>query len=224
VTSTPLTLWSFQPLDVALRLEAGESIRARPDFERDWGQLPEHDWGFKQAYDWMARQMVARIGPPPKLNSKSETYPMWAWARPPSATLKGAPDMRSMRQTETCALIELRVERSEALLSDHGSWHHVLNCWPNALDEAEADRLDALAEPLARASKAKEVYGPTWERIFNVAPFEAGQRAHMAYGQPADSEWAYLNDVSVQATLWSFEPRHLASWRAIKPSLKIAKP
>lgn len=232
-----MKLWSIQPLDVAQALERGERVAAQPDFATHWGQSDEHPWGFRHAYEWMATQMTQRLGPPPDPTCR---YPMWAWAKPNPCNSDGSPDLRSHRCDDPQVLLCLDVPAHEALLSDHGCWHHVLNAWPLSLSEEECDAAEARLTQIAGKpfSTAKRDHADfanpllmgelcsRWPLIFDVEPFEPGQIARMAYPSTADPQWVDVSNVSVQACLWSFEPRHLLSWKPIapKPSRASARP
>lgn len=232
-----MKLWSIQPLEIAHALERGERVVSLPDFASHWGQSDDDVWGFRHAYDWMVGQMTQRLGPPPDISCR---YPMWAWAKPNPCNSDGSPDMRSHRCNEPQALLCLDVPSHEVLLSDHGSWHHVLNAWPLCLSEYECDAAEARltrisGKPFSTAKRDRNDFSNTqlmselcsqWPLIFEVAPFEPGQTASMAYPSTADPEWVDVSDVSVQACLWSLEPRHLLSWKPVapKPARKISGP
>ena len=71
------------------------------------------------------------------------SLPMWAWAKPKSCNSDGSPDLRSHRSSEPQALLCLESPSTEFLLSNHGSWHHILNAWPLSLSEAENEACEA---------------------------------------------------------------------------------
>lgn len=222
-----MRLWSIQSPRAAALLEAGSPLTGAPDFEMTWGWSADHPWGFKQAYDWMRRAMAERVGSPPA----DGAYPVWAWARPPSITRSGAPDMRAMRDSEPCALLEIEVDPERVLLSDHESWHMVLNGSALALTEELDQRQDArLAElcqklglPLDPGGRlgARHYGHPDvlaflsdgWSSVFEVEPLAAGRPARMAFSRPFDPEWIRAEGVSVQACLWRVNPVDVVSVR-----------
>ena len=231
--SNKLRLWTVQPVAAARTLEGGETYVSKPDFEEHWCQDSDSDWGFQQAYAWMVERMIERIGPPPP----GVEYPVWAWARPPFATRSGAPDLRRMRESgEPQALIELLVDQCETLISDHGSWHFVLNGYPLGLSEAESDliqrRLCAIAERSDGIPRADfqllpgdfsnpEVLaelGRGWNRIFEVGKILPGIPVQMAYTDPSDSDWIGSDDIAAQACLWIIDPVQFVQWRLMPPS------
>lgn len=223
-----MRLWSLQPAEVVRQIEERGFAIARPDFDRLWGQDSASPWGFRQAYGWMSSQMALRLGPPPP----GAAYPMWAWARPPAATRRGAPDLRSMRESQPGSLLELEVDPRRALLSDHGSWHHVLNGWPLALSEPLSDQLEArlrslcalLGAPLdprgrleARHLALPQVQGllgQGWSHIFRVEPLLDGSPARLDMGFDGDPQWMGGDGISVQACLWSIERTQIVSTTA----------
>jgi hypothetical protein len=237
VYATPATgklrLWTLQPIAAARALESGDTYFSKPDFEKDWGEGPDSYWSFRQAYAWMADRMAERIGPPPP----GVEHPVWAWARPPITTKSGAPDLRSMRETgEPKALIELLVDPCGTLISDHSSWHHVLNGSPLGLSEAESDLMDHMLCAIAERSDGiprenslllpKDFSDPDvvaelsrgWLRIFEVGPILPGIPVKMAYTDPYDCDWISDDNIAVQACLWLIEPGQMVSWRPVVPA------
>lgn len=224
-------LWTLQTEAIALALESGTPFVSKPDFEIHWGQDRQSAWGFRQAYAWMAARMRDRMGPAPQ----GVEHPVWAWARPPSPTQSGAPDLRSMRYEDANALIELDVPASSVVLSNFGTWHSVLNGWPNALTEEAQDALEAkvfeirkkngrvekktsLLDALDYAdSEIMALLERSWDSIFEVAPFALGEAARMLHADKADASWTYVDDIDVQACLWTIEPSYVRSWRRVVP-------
>lgn len=227
-----LRLWTLQPIAAARTLEGGDAYFSKPDFEKDWGESPDFYWSFRQAYAWMADRMADRIGPPPP----RAKHPVWTWARPPCATRSGAPDLRRMREDQSRALIELLVDPCEALISDHSSWHHVLNGLPLGLSEAESDLMDHRLSAIAQLSDGNlrvgshilpsdytnpdvlAELGRSWLRIFEVGPILPGIPVKMAYIDPCDRDWVGNGDVAAQACLWLIEPGQMVSWRPVAPA------
>ncbi|MFZ4540083.1 DUF3841 domain-containing protein [Propionivibrio sp.] len=228
-----LRLWTLQPIAAARTLEGGNAYFSKPDFEKDWGEGPSSYWSFRQAYAWMAERMAERIGPPPT----GVEHPVWAWARPPFTTMSGAPDLRRMREDQPRALIELLVEPCETLISDHSSWHHVLNGRPLGLSEAESDLMDLSLSAIAQRSDGIPRVGAQilpsdytnpdvlaelgrgWLRIFEVGPILPGIPVKMAYIDPCDRDWVGDGDIAAQSCLWRIEPGQMVSWRPVAPTL-----
>lgn len=237
IRATPSTgklrLWTLQPIAAARALEGGIAYFSKPDFEKDWGESPDSYWSFRQAYAWMADRMAERIGPPPS----GAEHPVWAWARPPITTKSGAPDLRSMREPgEPTALLELLVDPCQTLISDHVSWHHVLNGSPLGLSEAESDLMDRRLCAIAERSDGiprenlrllpKDFSDPDvlselgrgWRHIFEVGPILPGNPVKMAYIDPCDRNWIGSDNIAAQACLWLIEPDQLVSWRPVAPA------
>ena len=220
-----MRLWSLQPVSVGLQIQHDGIAFARPDFDLHWGQHPDAGWGFRQAYDWMSTQMASRIGPPPP----GAIHPMWAWARPPRPTGRGAPDLRSMRDDQPGVLLELEVPPTSALLSDHGSWHHVLNGWPLAFSEPLSEQIEArlrtlcasLGTPMSKHGildaahfsfpEIRSFLGHSWTPIFRVEPLHKGVSARLDIGPDGDPEWVGGDDICVQACLWSIQRSQVVS-------------
>lgn len=233
-----LKLWSIQSTDAWDELQSQGWVTGRPNFERDWEEAPSHYWGFRFAYGWMRSQMERRLGPAPV----GCLHPMWAWARPPYMTSKGAPDLRSMREEKAGVLLELEVDPKDALLSDHGSWHMVLNGSLLSLSEAldaDADRrLQDLCSAHGKPMKRSGALGPehfalpavieflslSWERVFDVAPLLPGEPARMAFPPEADPTWIGIDSVSVQACLWRIEASQVISSRTLRARSRGACP
>lgn len=226
-----MKLWTIQPAAVVEAIERDGFAIAAPDFARDWSEPSGCAWGFEKAYGWMAERMASRLGPPPA----GVKFPMWAWARPPSPTASGAPDRRSMRGEEPAFLLALEVPESDALLSDHGSWHMVLGGHCLGLTESDQEQLEArLASVAEKAGRPLDRHGmlgaehyanpdilaelsSTWPRIFQIAPLVSGSLARMAFTDPADPQWVYVDDVLVQACLWAIKKDHVLSIVPIAP-------
>jgi hypothetical protein len=225
-------LWTLQPVAAARALESGDTYFSKPDFEKDWGEDPDSHWSFRQAYGWMAERMTERIGPPPP----GVEHPVWAWARPPFSTKSGAPDLRRMKEPGgPKALIELLVDPCETLISDHTSWHRVLNGSPLGLSEAESDLMDRRLCAIAERSDGiprenslllpKDFSNPDvvaelsrgWLRIFEVGPILPGIPVKMAYTDQYDRDWISDDNIAAQACLWLIEPGHFVSWRPVAP-------
>ena len=129
--------------------------------------------------------MRQRIGEPPQ----GVAYPIWAWYQ-----LDGKLVKVDLRKTEfnnyhgEHYALTVEVPDEQVLLSDEESWHFVLNNWffSSAANKAEYSRVETWFNTLPideqQAEKKK-----SWEKIFDVTPFE--------------SEW-HRRGCYVQATFW----------------------
>jgi hypothetical protein len=235
-----MKLWSLQPREVFDQIQSEGLATAKPNFEQHWGQSTNAYWGFKQAYDWMAQQMASRIGAPPA----GTCHPMWAWARPPSPTKRGAPDLRTMRDDQPGVMLELEVDSHEMLLSDHGSWHHVLNGWALDTTELLADQRGSdlrclclkLGHPLGKHGRLdachfalpeiQSMLSQSWQLIFNITPLVEGVAARLDVEPDSDADaWIGTEDIHVQACLWSIQKKQILSATpyAPRPPRKTSK-
>jgi hypothetical protein len=97
--------------------------------------------------------------------------------------------------------LEIEIPDSQVLLSDYNNWHNVLNGWYNDnsmnRDEWEAEREWYRS---LNGKEAEKALLESWERIFDVTPFECGDG------------WR-RNACFVQATFWKF---HLADVKKVQ--------
>jgi len=155
-------------------------LRCKPELA-EW--LRESN--FRAAYDWLAAQMKLRVGKPPK----GVSYPIWAWY-----LLDGKPAKADLRRTEfnnyrgENYILTIEVPDKQVLLSDEEIWHFVLNNWffSEAENEADCDKSNAWFDALLSNEKQKAKQ-ESWEKIFDVTPFE--------------NDW-YRCGCYVQATFW----------------------
>lgn len=156
-----MRVWTIQPLEVLVRLEAEQILRADP------AHVPPE---FHYAYDWMRDQMQRRIP------GYGGHYPWWGWHSP-------HPDLRQSghlpRGTQGVRL-ELVLEPSQVLLSDFDAWHVVLNRGYLALSE---DEDEAWYQRFEAAIPNRWTWPPpepwhsniltSWERIFGLETLAA---------------------------------------------------
>jgi hypothetical protein len=158
-----IQLWTIQDLLVWERLRQEGTLYVDPGYIR-----PE----YLEAYDWMRDQMVHR------LPGYGAHHPWWAWvSQKPDlrrdSHLQGPGDRR--------VRLELAVSEQEVLLSDHFSWHWVLNrsfipltgeegdAWDAELARNGVDPLDwPLPKPWCRRIMA------SWERVFDFGVLYGG--------------------------------------------------
>jgi hypothetical protein len=158
----------------------------------DW--LTEDD--FRRSYDWLVEQMKQRIGEPPD----GVACPIWSWY-----SLDGKPAKVDLRKTEfnnyrgENYILTVEIPDELVLLSDEENWHYVLNNWylSVANNEAEHDKTERWLESLA-LNVQQVVKRESWERIFDVVPF--------------DNEW-HRKGYFVQATFWELRKEQVISTR-----------
>jgi len=195
-----MTLWTIQPFTLYEKLLARGVLHCDPESEGFWGFEDEN---FRAAYDWLARQMKARVGPPPE----GVQYPFWAWALIDGVSKK--PDLRRMEfrgYVGENVVLELEIPNANILLSDEVNWHYVLNnLYLHNLhgdDEAWEDA-DAWFDSLP-TDKQESVRRKSWERIFDK--------------QDADNDWIF-----VQATFWELRVEQVKSVRRFTGRGKAGK-
>ena len=82
---------------------------------------------FRGPYRWLVREMVDRIGKPPR----GVNYPIWAWAQYETAILR-RPDLRHsghLSPGTLGVLMQFAAPEDQTLLFDFDLWHYVLNGW-----------------------------------------------------------------------------------------------
>ena len=126
----------------------------------------------RQAYEWLSAEMIKRIGKPPK----DIHYPVWAWYIHDSKRKK--PDLRKSeygRKGEKMICLEIEIPDNEVVLSDEEAWHYVLGNWylAAATSEEEYDKEISAYNSLPE-SKKQEAITASWNRIFDVTPFNNG--------------------------------------------------
>ena len=182
-----MRLWTIQPAEVLDIIRKTGVYRC--DTSKSDGIINN---GFETAYTYMAEQMRNRIGPPPP----GVDLPVWAWYKWDWQHRR--PDMRLTDfkyHAGPHALIELELPFSEVLLSDHTTWHIVLNngYYDDSTNEEEFDANMAAfhALPIAEQESIKHA---SWSRIFDITPVE--------------TEWA-SNGKYVQATFWELKQSNI---------------
>lgn len=196
-----MDLWTIQPVGVynevietgVYRCDPFKSDLLKP-FDDSLVGI-ELESKFKNAYDWIASQMDAKIS----LRPEGVIYPVWAWYQ---FACKNKPDLRRERWSngcpgETLACIILDVPDKDVLLSDFGAWHHVLNNWPIADTEEEADRIDEYLDNASEEDK-KLFLSNNWERVFDTSLFDNGFHRH---------------GDDIQATFWELKKEYIKNVR-----------
>ena len=134
----------------------------------------EEPWTvFLTAYDWLNQYLEAKTPKP-----LGVSYPIWAWFRFNGKEKK--PDLRhtcyGSRGTKMVCM-EIEIPDEEVLLSDFDLWHFVLNKWwlPDCFHEGYGDNEDEVQQRwfdgLTKDEQIKEKE-KSWERIFDIEPFE----------------------------------------------------
>ena len=146
-------------------------------------------------YSWMAKQMIARIGPPPT----GVTEPVWAWHSwegecKPSIT---EDDIKNSR-----VVIEFTIDSDKVLLSDFDAWHAVLMF----------DYLALTAEEYADFEDQVYYSDYTWDDIIHSGNSDDNLKALQ---DKLSESWVRIFDIksnhifrepdigaSIQATFW----------------------
>ena len=189
-----MIVWTIQPLTVYQQLLKDGYFRCDPK-----RSVLLHELGFRKAYDWMNRQMEKRIGRKPD----GVKYPIWAWHT--MDWLHTKPDLRRREfryENEDMVCIELSVPDGEILLSDEENWHFVLNdsYFNCARNDREYDEAEEMYEALTKTER-QQLKEESWERIFDVEPFEND---------------CYLKGRYIQATFWEIKVEQIVSVRTFK--------
>lgn len=130
------------------------------------------DESFRPAYEWMADRMVERLPPPP-----GAAWPLWAWA------WHGGFDVSPPHERlDEHLVLEILKPTEEVLLSEFGSWHHVLNNWylpderSEDMGDAEMEAFSAEIEALGlpgwsprHPEDVQERIEQSWCRTFDVS-------------------------------------------------------
>lgn len=175
-----MKLWTIQPIEVLYEIEKkGYYIcdKNKADLIKDYSS-------FKNAYDWLVIKMEERIGKRPK----GVEYPVWAWYIRDWKNKKPDLRMKHGEKGQEMVCLELDINEKRVVLSDFDNWHSVLN--QVYLDETNSEKewdklqvyLDSLDSSLLHSKIIK-----SWDRVFNVKPFE--------------NDWRIVGRF-VQATFW----------------------
>lgn len=126
------------------------------------------DPDFCRAYDWMSKQLSTRVGVP----SQDVRYPVWVW-RYWAGTARARPDLRcgTMLPRGTLGVrLELDLPPESVLLSNFDAWHAVLNDHYHALDDADYEWFEQLAESgQLSAAQLAQIKEQSWQRIFDLS-------------------------------------------------------
>lgn len=179
-----MILWTIQPLHIWQQVENDGIYTCDPGLF----SMPE----FKTQYEWLAKEMSARIGPPPK----AVKYPVWAWYMQEGKRDK--PDLRKARWSygpgdEDYICIELDVPDEEVVLSDFDLWSIVLLHALISENEEDAAILESCYESLP-ANQKEEYKRKNWDQIFEIKPFH--------------NEWITRGEW-VQATFWQLKKEYV---------------
>lgn len=207
-----MKLWTLQPLEVALRLKAGQSHRADAALCARDGLAED----LAEAYAWMSAALARRVPAPPGV-----TLPVWAWhTRDPKHP--GRPDLRSCRPTTTGALIEFDADPEEALLTDFDTWHIILNrCFLG--DEPESEAFEA------ECARRGVPWGEWW------AHEDLAERVRASWERLLDPDWwapgwigSPPGERQLQAVVWEIRPeqvRRVTPYRGWPPrAARVPRP
>ena len=177
-----MRVWTIQPIEVWNELNSKGYFICDPN-KADY--ITDKDWNFKKSYDWLVKAMEKRIGKRPL----GVSYPIWAWHTRDWKHKK--PDLRNVglaKKGEKCVCIEVEIPDNQVVLTDYDAWHYVLNDWffDNSKNEDEWERVHKWYDNLPR-EKRNSVAESSWEKIFDISPFE--------------SEW-FQRGRYIQATFW----------------------
>lgn len=189
-----MRLWSVQTEDVYDEvMKNGFCLVDMKKSECLYDDNGNLDKSFKRSYDWLVDKLISRIGKPD--NNKVE-YPWWAYYK--------LDDVRDLTLEELkCTvvpgkeyiLLELEVPDEDVVLSDLDNWHFVLNNWwlDDSLSEEEWDKNQEWLKSL-EYSERERVKSESWDKIFDITPFE--------------NEWR-ANGKSVQANFWVLKKEYI---------------
>lgn len=160
-----MKLWTMQPVEVY------EELQKKLIFRCDVSKIPEPS--FVEKYDWLIQYLNKKHTKPQDVD-----YPIWAWYRFNGKEKK--PDLRHSCygcRGEKMVCLELEIPDEHVLLSDFDLWHFPLNnwwlydCFKPDFGEKEWDEAH---EEFAKLSKDEQIRRKekSWERIFDIEPFE----------------------------------------------------
>lgn len=171
-----MRLWTMQYRHVLDVLEKDGVYRT----DESLIDMPE----FLVAYDWLCEKLDNKSPKPENVK-----YPVWAWFRFNSKEKK--PDLRHScygHRGDEMVCIELEIPDEYVLLSDFDLWHFVLNkwwlydCFRQGYGEDDHDADEAWFKSLTKEQQEDEKE-KSWERIFNIEPFESDWIARGQYVQ-----------------------------------------
>ena len=183
-----MILWTIQEECIYHMLLETGVYRCDPEL----CSMPE----FRDEYDWLIRQMIKRVGPPPK----GVTYPVWAWYQLEGKRRK--PDLRRERwgyglKGDKYYCLEIEIPDRDVLLSDFDAWSIILNQGLLSDTEEEDEWLEAKYETLS-PEEQQQMKEKNWERAFDLTPL--------------DTKWIRRGDW-IQATFWELRKEQIKAVR-----------
>lgn len=184
-----MRLWTIQPEEVYEILKKDGIFTCNQE-------LAVYGEDFKTPYAWMTKKMDERKIPHPN----NLTLPIWAWHTRNWKHKK--PDLREAaydKRGTKAVLLEVEIPDKEVLLSDYDEWHFVLNnSWIDDSENEEEweelhEKFDKL--PFTEREKLKK---ESWNKIFDVTPFESEWRTKGRYIQACFWELKLENVKKVQ--------------------------
>ena len=178
-----MRLWTMQPVEVY------NILRQDGVFTCDPTKVPEPS--FIDRYGWLVKKLNEKDSKPCNVDC-----PVWAWYRFNGKEKK--PDLRHScygSRGEKMVCLELEVPDEKVLLSDFDLWHFPLNNWwlPDCFYEGYGDTEDEVQQKWFDSLTKEEQElerERSWDRIFNIEPFE--------------NDWI-LRGKYVQAVFWELK-------------------
>jgi len=163
-----MILWTIQTLEVYDLIQKQGYYFCDPNHESSCIKTMQ----FEKQYDWLVEKMKEKIGQPP-LNIQ---YPVWAWYTYNWKHKK--PDLRCIglgNKGSQCVCMEIEIPDEDIVLSDHNSWHYILNNWHHnySKNEEEWDVINNWLDSLPNDERQKQIE-LSWNNIFNIDPIDNG--------------------------------------------------
>lgn len=154
---------------------------------------------FLKAYQWLRQQMNDKVGPAPFLDQ----YPIWAWYQ------GGDVDdldfhCQDIEVGQRGVRLEVEIDDKLVVLSDHDSWHAVLNNVYFSISERDSDEFDKVQ--LNRQARIEK----SWELIFIL---DHGDNPWLTTGE----------EPPIQATFWKLELNQVTSVTWLNGTNKSSK-
>lgn len=184
-----IKLWTIHPIEVMDIIEEKGKLTCNKE-KSFFGE------DFKAPYNWMGKQMDKKG----IVHPKDLELPIWGWYKRNWKHKK--PDLREgcyEKRGTKCVCIEIIKPINEVLLSDFEEWHYVLNdiYLDTSNNEEEWDRQHDWFDSLEISLQIKEKE-KSWERIFDITPFE--------------NEWR-RKGCDIQATFWELKKEEIQDIR-----------
>lgn len=187
-----MKLWSVQTEDVYEKvMKNGYCYVDKRKAECLYDDNGKIDESFKRSYDWLVEKMIKKVDKPNDVE-----YPWWAYYKNDGIRDLTLEDLKYYGTPgKEYLLLELDVPDKEVVLTDLDAWHFVLNNWylDESLNEEEWEKNNEWLESLTHDDRQR-VKTESWDRIFDIEPFENDWRA---------------KGKSVQATFWVLKREYI---------------